>query len=128
MDGRIFAGILCNTSPRTRHLTYFLWVVVIIPNFCFKEFRFGLHADFIVLVDIPLAISPAVSVLNVWPGFAKVSKISLKVFRLEFLLVALSSFSDSVKDSHKVNGFSFLFGTYQGSCSFVTALLVFELL
>ena len=25
--------------------------MVIVPNFCFKEFRFGLHADFIVLVD-----------------------------------------------------------------------------
>ena len=25
--------------------------MVIVPNFCFKEFRFGLHADFIVVVD-----------------------------------------------------------------------------
>ena len=25
--------------------------MVIVPNFCFKEFRFGLHADFFVLVD-----------------------------------------------------------------------------
>ena len=25
--------------------------MAIVPNFCFKEFRFGLHADFIVLVD-----------------------------------------------------------------------------
>ena len=24
---------------------------MIVPNFCFEEFRFGLHADFIVLVD-----------------------------------------------------------------------------
>ena len=24
---------------------------MIVPNFCFKEFRFGLHADFIVVVD-----------------------------------------------------------------------------
>ena len=29
----------------------FLWVMVIILNFCFKELRFGLHADYVVLVD-----------------------------------------------------------------------------
>ena len=41
--------VVCNTSPKTRH--NFFWFLVIILNFCFKEFRFGLHAKSIVLVD-----------------------------------------------------------------------------
>ena len=48
INGSILAGSLCNASPRTRHN---FWVMVIILNFCFKEFRFGLHVDSIILVD-----------------------------------------------------------------------------
>ena len=48
---RILAGNLCNTSPRTRHNFCGSNVMVIFLNFCFKELRFGLHADSIVVVD-----------------------------------------------------------------------------
>ena len=32
-------------------LAIFLWVVAIVLDLCCKEFRFGLHADSVVLVD-----------------------------------------------------------------------------
>ena len=48
MDGRILE--VCATH-HPRHAIILLWIVVIVLNFRFKELRFGLHADSIILVD-----------------------------------------------------------------------------
>ena len=42
--------VVCVTHI-TLGMPQFLWVVVIVLNFCFKELRFGLHADSIVQMD-----------------------------------------------------------------------------